>query len=131
MIFLKERINRIFEEALHGENVSITSGTWSPPVDLYETETEFIVMAEVPEVKQDDLHISLEENILTIEGQRRLKKDRVGYYHRLERSYGKFKRSFILPGPVEGNGVKASLKDGILRIVLPKKVNQRHIEIID
>lgn len=131
MIFLKERINRIFEETLQSDNIPITFGTWSPPVDLYETEREFIVKAEIPEVKQDDLLIRLEENILTIEGQRRPKKDRNGYYHRLERSYGRFKRSFILPEPVERDTVKASLKDGVLRIVLPKKMNQRHIEIID
>lgn len=133
MIFLKERINRIFEETFQmDDNIPVTSGTWSPPVDLYETESEFVVKAEVPEVKENDLSIRLEANILTIEGERRLKRDRVGDYHRIERSYGRFKRSFILPEPVEIDTVKASLKDGVLKIILPKKrFNQKQIEIID
>lgn len=134
MIFLKERINRIFEETFQiHDNISVTTGTWSPPVDLYETESEFIVKAEVPEVKQDDLSIRLEDNTLIIEGERRQKRDRVGDYHRIERPYGRFKRSFILPKPVDSDSVRASLQNGVLKIILPKKEEkiQTRIDISD
>ncbi len=122
MIFLKERIFRIFEDALRSANTAqmVLEGTWSPPVDLYETETEFVVKAEIPEVKEKDLSIRLESNILTIEGERRIRRNETGDYHRIERPYGRFRRSFVLPDPVDKDSVRATLHDGVLNIILPK-----------
>jgi HSP20 family protein len=136
MNFLRERINKIFEDTMRStDNIYVThEGTWSPPIDLYETPSEFIVKAEVPQVRQDDISIRLESNILTIEGERRLEKDKIEYYHRLERPYGWFKRSFMLPGSVDKDAINASLHNGVLRIVLPKREEekqQNHITITD
>lgn len=133
MIFLKDMINKIFEDTLRtADRIYVTSeGTWSPPVDLYETESEFIVTAEVPEIRQDDIFIKLDSNLLTIEGERRIRKEKIEGYHRIERPYGRFKRSFILPRSVDSNSVRASLLNGVLKIIIPKKEEkiQRHIDI--
>lgn len=135
MIFLKEMINKIFEDTLRiADRTYITSeGTWSPPVDLYETETEFIVEAEVPEIRQEDILIRLDSNLLTIEGERRIRRERIEGYHRIERPYGRFKRSFILPKSVDSDSVRASLHNGVLKVIIPKKEEkiQRHIDIGD
>ncbi len=134
MTFLKERINKIFEDTLRNSYNNITyEGTWSPAIDLYETETEFVAEAEIPELRQDDISVRLDSNILTIEGERKADKHKIDGYFRMERPYGRFKRSFVLPDTVDVNIVKASLDNGILRIILPKKEveHQRHIEIGD
>lgn len=135
MIFLKEMIDKIFEDTLRiADKIYITSeGTWSPPVDLYETESEFIVKAEVPEIRQEDIFIKLDSNLLTIEGERRFRREKIEGYHRIERPYGRFKRSFILPESVDSDSVRASLQNGVLKIMLPKKEGktQTHIDISD
>lgn len=135
MIFLKEMIDKIFEDTLRMADKMYTTseGTWSPPVDLYETESEFIVKAEVPEIRQEDIFIKLDLNLLTIEGERRIKREKIEGYHRIERPYGRFKRSFILPESVDSDSVRASLQNGVLKIILPKKGEkvQTHIDISD
>lgn len=122
MIFLKDRIFKIFEDAMKSANAvqMDCESTWSPPVDIYETETEFVVKAEVPEVKGDDLSIKFESNILTIEGERMTKRSELGGYHRIERPYGRFRRSFVLPDPVDKDSIRATLHNGVLNIILPK-----------
>jgi HSP20 family protein len=130
---IRDRVNRLFEEALGGvREAGEAAGTWSPVVDIYETETEFVVKAELPEVKQSDIIIRVQDNALTIEGERKLQQAIEGY-HRIERAYGRFMRSFLLPGSVDRGAIKAALKDGILDIVLPKKMEilPRQIEIIE
>lgn len=123
MTFLKERINRIFEDTMRLADMIYIApeGTWSPPVDLYETESEFIVKAEVPGINENDILIKLDLNVLTIEGERRIRKEKIEGYHRIERPYGRFKRSFTLPNPVNSDSVRASLENGVLKIILPKK----------
>jgi HSP20 family protein len=133
LLSIRERVNRLFEEALGGgREAGEVAGTWSPVVDIYETETEFVVKAEIPEVKQSDIIIKVQDNTLTIEGERKLQQAIEGY-HRIERAYGRFTRSFLLPGSVDRGAIKAALKDGILDIVLPKKAEilPRQIEIIE
>lgn len=121
-MFLKDRIYKIFEDTLRSaDSIYMNSeGTWSPSVDIYETESEFIVNVEVPEVKENDVSIRLESNILTIEGERRIKRDKIEDYYRIERPYGRFKRSFVLPDLIDGNSIRATLHNGVLNIVLPK-----------
>ncbi|HZC01293.1 MAG TPA: Hsp20/alpha crystallin family protein, partial [Gammaproteobacteria bacterium] len=97
------------------------AGAWSPPVDIYETDEALIMKAELPGFSKDDISIELKENTLIMRGERR-RQDEVkeGNYHRMERVYGAFQRSFLLPTTVEQDKVKASYKDGILELHLPK-----------
>jgi HSP20 family protein len=134
LLSVQERINRLFEDAF-GDRASaaalMRAGVWSPAVDIGETEEEFIVMAEVPDVKQSDVGIRVKGTTLIIEGERRPQRTLMEGYHRIERAYGRFQRSFLMPGPVDQDKITATLRDGILKIVLPKKAgaNKRRIEI--
>lgn len=121
---IQERVNRFFENALGGMEAAEEAGvgTWSPVIDIYETEHDFVVEAEIPEVKQSDIQTRIQDNALTIEGERKLQRPMTEGYHMIERAHGKFSRSFLLPGSVDQESIKATLKDGILQIVLPKKV---------
>jgi HSP20 family protein len=126
---VQERVNRLFENALGAGGEDTTSGgTWSPAVDICETESEYVVKAELPEVKRSDIDIRIRGNTLTIEGERKLRRTVMEGYHRLERIYGRFRRSFLLPGALDQDSITASLKDGILKIVLPKKGNTADTE---
>ncbi|UCC66936.1 MAG: Hsp20/alpha crystallin family protein [Deltaproteobacteria bacterium] len=122
LMALQERMNRLFEETFSRGPKETELGAWSPAVDILEKGEEIILKMEVPEINQKDIEIKMEGNILTIKGERNLeagtKRDD---YHRLERPYGKFIRSFSLPNTVDQGKVKASYKDGILKLVLPKK----------
>ncbi len=128
LISIQERVNRLFEDVLvdmeeTGEGRSVS---WSPRVDIYETEDEFVVNAELPGVKEKNLDIKVEGNALVIKGYRPhlhdlSSEETRGKYHMVECTYGAFKRSFLLPESVDSGRITAMLKDGILRIVLPKK----------
>ncbi len=130
LISIQERVNRLFENA-DGSVLQdpASGGTWSPAMDICETETEFLVRAEVPEVKRSDIDILVRGNILTIQGERKLHRAVMEGYHRLERACGRFQRSFLLPGSVDQDNITASLKDGILKIVLPKKGDTKDKQI--
>jgi len=95
---------------------------WVPPVDIVETENELIVKADVPDVKFEDIDVRLENGTLTLRGERKFeKKTEKGGYHRIERGYGSFDRSFTLPDTVDAEHVKADYKNGTVTITLPKK----------
>ena len=103
-----------------GENWSLA--TWAPACDIYENNNEIVVKVELPEVKREDVLVSIENNILTIHGERKLSEEtKKENYHRVERNYGEFTRSFTLPGFVDTNKVNAEFKDGILRVTLAKR----------
>lgn len=100
---------------------TLTSAEWSPLVDIIEDEKEYLVKAEVPGVNKEDLKVTVEENVLKITGERKTEKEEKGKkYHRVERSYGSFERSFTLPRDAEAAKVSSEFKDGILRVHLPK-----------
>ncbi|MBA4348490.1 MAG: heat-shock protein Hsp20 [Thermodesulfovibrio sp.] len=126
---LRERINKIFEDTQTRTGEGKSAG-WIPVVDIYETPAEFVVKAELPEVKNPDINIKVEGNILRISGERTLQREGRNY-HQVERPYGVFSRTFILPVTVDHENIKANLEDGILEIILPKKEEEmpRHIEI--
>ena len=131
LLFIRERVNRLFEDALgaaSGVPEPASGGVWSPAVDICETETEFLVKAEVPEVLRSDIAIWVRGNTLTIEGERKPRRIVSEGFHMLERSYGRFQRAFLLPGPVHQDTVVVSLKDGILEIVLPKQEGPEHAQ---
>ena len=100
----------------------MTTADWAPVVDIKETAGEYIIKAELPEVKKEDVKVSLNEGVLLIEGERRMEKEEgeEGKYHRIERAYGSFARSFTLPDDVEAEKIRAEHKEGILYLHLPK-----------
>jgi HSP20 family protein len=123
---IQQRFNRLFGEMLEPmaawpeENWSMT--TWAPACDIYETDNEVVVKAELPEVKKEDVHVSFENNLLTIRGERKLSEEtKKENYHRVERSYGEFTRSFTLPNFVDANKINAEFKDGVLRVTMAKR----------
>ena len=122
LMALQERMNKLFEETFTSGQQDQEAGVWSPAVDILEKGDEIILKMEIPEVDQKVIDIKIEGNTLTIKGERRLEDGtKREDYHRLERPYGKFSRSFSLPNTVDQGRVTASQKDGMLRMVLPKK----------
>ncbi len=120
---LQDRMNRLFDDAARtGGNGEPTSTTaWSPAVDIVETDAAIQVRAEVPGISRDDIDLSLENNVLTLKGERKFEKEsKDENYHRIERSYGSFSRSFSVPSTVDEAGIKADYKEGVLTITLPK-----------
>ena len=118
---LQDQINRLFNEAFdRSEGGSLT--LWAPAVDIYETEHELVVKADVPDVKPEELDIRVEKNILTIRGERKFeKKVDENNYLRVERSYGSFSRNFSLANTVNTEAIKADYKDGVLTLSIPKR----------
>jgi HSP20 family protein len=121
---LQDRMNRLFDDAGRGwrsdEPAATTS--WSPSVDIFETEGEIVVKAELPGTDRKDITLHLENNVLTLRGERRFEKEtKEENYHRIERAYGNFSRSFSIPATVDEETIRADYKDGVLKIVLPKK----------
>ncbi len=116
----------------NGDTESMTITQWSPLVDITEDDKEYLVTAELPELKKEDVKVSVENGELTISGERKFEKEEKGKkYHRIERSYGSFLRSFTLPEGVSGEKVVADFKDGALKIHLPKdeKAKPKAIEV--
>ncbi len=135
LLSLQDRMNRIFEESFPKTRVfegSLTTGVWSPAVDIYETEKAIVLKVELPGLSKDDINIEIKDDNLILRGERKFEKDiREENYHRIERSYGKFSRSFSLPGTIDRNKVDATFKDGILEIKIPKaeETKPKQIEI--
>lgn len=101
-------------------------GSWTPAVDIRETDEAFHVHAELPGLTKEDVQITLENNVLRLSGERRFEKeDEKDSYHRIERAYGSFTRSFTLGSGVDSEGVKAQFKDGVLTISIPKKAETK------
>jgi len=134
LLAIQERMNRLFDETFQRtrsrENEDISAGLWSPPVDIYETEKEIVLKAELPEIDQKDIDIKVEDNTLTIKGERKFEQEtKKENYHRIERAYGKFSRSFSLPNTIDQEKIKASYKNGILELVMPKKEESKPKQI--
>ena len=119
---LQDQVNRLFNDVLEraGEESSLTA--WAPSVDIYETEYELVVKADLPKVDPKDLDIRVENNILTIRGERKFeKKVNEENYLRVERSYGSFARSFTLANTVNSEAIKADYQNGVLTLSIPKR----------
>lgn len=121
---MQEQMNRLlnlsWNHDISGEEMK--EGIWQPPVDIYETEDSIVIKAELPDVEQKDIDVRIEDNTLTLKGERKheseVKKEN---YHRIERYYGSFQRSFSLPATIDQEKVLASCEKGVLTISLPKK----------
>ncbi len=121
---LQDQMNRMFSDFFRGgsgEEAGWGLSTWSPPVDIYETEDALILTAELPGVSKDDVSIEVHNNTLTLRGQRKHEAEvKEEQYHRVERAYGTFQRAFVLPTMVDQEHVQATYKDGVLELRLPK-----------
>jgi HSP20 family protein len=136
LLSLQERMNRMFGEYRQSAGASedewALGGSWAPAVDIYEQGNDIVLKAELPGVDPKDVDIRLENNVLTLRGQRKFENEvKKENYHRVERSYGSFSRSFTLPSVVDQAHIKAEVKDGILKLVLPKReeAKPKQIEI--
>ena len=104
-----------------GNQAGLEPGDWSPQVDITETDKEFVIKAEIPEVKKEDVKVTVENGVLTIRGERKQETEEKGKkFHRVERHYGSFIRSFTLPDNVDPANIKASFKDGMLGLQIQK-----------
>src|ERR1700743_449081 len=119
---LQDQINRLFNDAFERTEQESNLTSWAPAVDIYENEHELIVKADLPGVEAKDLDIAIENNILTIRGDRRFeKKVNEDNYLRVERAYGSFSRSFSLSNTVNSDGIKADYQNGVLTLNVPKR----------
>jgi HSP20 family protein len=117
-------MNRMFEDVFSGrtEDKDITASTWAPAVDIYETENELVLAAEIPGLEEKDVEIKVEDNTLTLKGERKFEKETSkDNYHRIERSYGSFYRAFTLPNSVDAEKIQAEHENGVLKIIMPKR----------
>lgn len=121
---IRDEMNRLLTEFLGrgaSEEETWSAGAWMPPVDIYEGDEALVVKAELPGFSKEDITVELKENTLILRGERKREAEmKEGAYHRMERAYGTFQRSFLLPTTVDQQKVKATYKDGVLELSLPK-----------
>src|SRR5438552_17456227 len=131
---LQDEMTRLFTGVVPAvSREEMLNGAWSPKVDIFENKENLVLEAELPGMNRDDFELSIENNVITLKGERKFeKKTDDDNYHRVERSYGVFTRSFTLPQTVSAEGAKAEFKNGILHVSLPKReeTKARKIEIM-
>jgi HSP20 family protein len=127
---VQDRMNRIFDDAFRGasrpgpgtEEDWALGGSWAPAVDIFENEGNLVLKAELPGIDLKDVDVRVENNVLTLRGERKFEAEvKREQYHRVERAYGTFSRSFTLPSVVDTEKIKAEFKDGVLRVTLPQR----------
>jgi len=124
ILSVHDKINRMFSDTLQKNDLSGV-GEWFPPVDIYETDTEIVILAELPGILEDAIDVQLNDGVLILRGEKPSPRDsETDNYYRLERPFGKFSRSFTLPSGLELSDVKASIRDGILKITMIKARNR-------
>ena len=133
---MEKRLSSYFGQAPTAGNSdkkeAITVAEWSPLVDISEDDKEYVIKAEIPEMKKEDIKLNVHNDVLTITGERKYEKEEKNKkYHRVERAYGSFMRSFTLPEDADGSKVTAEYKDGLLKVHLPKseKAKPKAIEV--
>ncbi len=123
---LQDRVNKMFGDTLRTlypqENEELERGAWAPAVDIHETDDGYVVKADLPGMKKEDIQIDLKDSTLQIKGEKKFEEEASrDNYIRTERAYGTFVRSFSLPHNIDAGKIKASYKDGVLELALPKK----------
>jgi HSP20 family protein len=123
LMVMQDRMTRLFDETLSRVwKEEVPRGVWSPPVDILEKGTEVILKIDLPEMDQNEIDIKVEENALIIQGERKfIKETSDTNYLQIERPYGTFRRTFAIPRGIDQEKIKAAYKDGVLRVVLPKR----------
>jgi HSP20 family protein len=125
---LQAQMNRVFDQAFrnHAQSDDSSVAAWAPAVDIYETENELVLKADIPDLNEKDLDVQVENNVLTIRGERRFEQQvKEESYLRVERSYGAFMRSFALPNTVSTESIRADYKNGVLTVTLPKRAESK------
>ncbi|HUL38430.1 MAG TPA: Hsp20/alpha crystallin family protein [Thermodesulfobacteriota bacterium] len=132
LMAMQDRMTRLIDETLSRIwKEEVTRGVWSPPVDILERENEVVLKIDLPEVNQNEIEIRVEENTLIIQGERRFIKDTPDEnYIQIERPYGTFRRTFSIPRTIDHEGIKASYKDGVLRVILPRKSETQPKQVV-
>src|ERR1700751_1727477 len=129
---LQDRMNRIFREAFRpeGSDEALTTSNFAPPVDVYEDEHNITLKIEVPGIDERDINVSIENNTLTVHGERKFEKEeKEENYRRVERQYGSFTRTFTLPSTVDPENVQANYDKGVLKVQLAKKAEAKPKQI--
>ena len=129
---MTERMNRLVSRPAAGTEEALVTAEWAPIVDIQETDKEYLVKAELPEVKKEDVKVTIKDGVLSLEGERHQEKEEKNKkFHRVERSYGKFVRCFTMPEDADEKNVHADFKEGVLNLHLPKSegVKPKAIEI--
>ena len=131
LVSFQERMNRLLQDTLGpSQEELMTSGTFTPPVDIYEDEHSITLKLEVPGLEEKDIDVQLENNTLTVKGERKFEKEeKEENFHRIERRYGAFARSFTLPDTVDTGKVEANYENGILKIQLAKRAEAKPKQI--
>ncbi|OGS93075.1 MAG: heat-shock protein Hsp20 [Gallionellales bacterium GWA2_59_43] len=126
---VSNRLNRLFGRStlpVESDREMLSMADWMPSVDISETDNSYLVKAEIPGVNKDDVKVTIEDGMLTIQGERKQEQEEMGKkYHRIERSYGCFMRSFRVPDDADDSAAKAEFKDGMLNITLNKSKQSR------
>jgi HSP20 family protein len=128
---LQDEVNRLFEDNFTRERTGHADlATWTPPVDIYETENELVVKAELPDFQDKDIDVRITNNTLTIRGERKFEKDvKEENYLRIERAYGSFVRSFSLPNTVSSENIRADYRNGVLTLHMAKREESKPKQI--
>ena len=128
---MQDQMNRLLDMAWNREiGEDLREGIWQPPVDIYEDEESVVIKAEVPDIDQKDIEVRIEDNTLTLRGERKQNREvKKENYHRVERYYGQFQRSFTLPHSIDQEKVKAVCDKGVLTITLPKRAETKPKQI--
>ncbi len=127
---LQDRMNRLFRESYEGRDEALTTSTFAPAVDVYEDEHNIVLKIEVPGIDEKDIDIRLENNTLTIHGERKIEKEeKEENYRRVERQYGSFTRTFTLPNTVDTENVQANYDKGVLKVQLAKRAEAKPKQI--
>ena len=128
---LQEQVNRLFEDNFtRSRSGQAELASWAPAVDIYETENELVVKADLPDVQEKDIDVRVENNTLTIHGERKFENDvHQDNYLRVERAYGTFTRSFSLPNTVHTEGIRAEYRNGVLSVRMPKREESKPKQI--
>jgi HSP20 family protein len=123
-------MNRLLEDSFRGRTDESNMTTWAPAVDIYETENELVLKADLPDIDEKNLDIRVENNMLTIRGERQFeKKVSEDNYLRVERAYGSFSRSFALPNTVNAEAIQADYRNGVLTVTMPKRAEAKPKQI--
>ena len=130
---IQEKMNQLFEDTMsrsRSREEGLGPGMWTPAVDIYETNEGVVVKAELPGLTKEQIGIEVKDGLLILKGERKIEKDmKEENYHRIERAYGTFQRSFSLPASVDQEKISANLKEGVLELILPKKEQAKKRQI--
>lgn len=134
LVGIADEMNRLVDTVFRGDTreISLFKGVWSPAVDISEDKDNFYLQVELPGMKRNDVKVRYEEGLLTITGEKKSEKEEKDVnYHRVERSYGKFERSFRVPNRIISEKINADFSDGVLTITLPKaeEIKPKEIEV--